>query len=387
VARFLFHALPLVGHVHPMAAVARALAARGHEVAWAGSVVFLRPLLGEDVPVYGTGMRLYRGGLRDRGMAAARSRWEGYIVPHARFAMDAVTAAAREFGADALAVDQHALAGALAAHRCGLPWATMAATTMELTRPYRALPKVEAWIDGLMATLWRDAGLAGPPPHDLRFSPHLVVAFTAPALLDGYAGDPDKVALVGPALADRPGDDDFPFDWLDPDRRHVLVTVGTLAQDVAADFYRRMVEALRPLRGEVQAVFVAPEAALGDVDDHILVVARAPVLALLPHLHAVVSHGGLNTVCETLAHGVPLVVAPIKGDQPINAEQVVAAGAGRRVSFVRSRPAALRAALRAVLDDPTYAAAARRLAADLARAGGAEAAALRLEELVRQPVG
>jgi UDP:flavonoid glycosyltransferase YjiC (YdhE family) len=80
-------------------------------------------------------------------------------------------------------------------------------------------------------------------------------------------------------------------------------------------------------------------------------------------------------------------VAPIKGDQPINAEQVVAAGAGRRVSFVRSRPEALRAALLDVLDRPAFAAAARRLAADLAAAGGADAAAVRLEGLVRQPVG
>jgi MGT family glycosyltransferase len=386
VARFLFHALPLVGHVNPMAAVARALAARGHETAWSGSVVFLRPLLGQDVTIFGTGMRLYRGGLRDHGMAATKSRWEGYVVPHARFAMDAVTDAAREWRADALVVDQHALAGALAAHRCGLPWATMAPTTMELTRPYRALPKVEAWIAGLMATLWREAGLPGPPPHDLRFSPHLVVAFTAPTLLGPDVEHDARTALVGPALAERPGDEDFPWSWLDPARRHVLVTVGTLAQDVAKDFYQRMVDALEPLADRLQAVFVAPATTLADVGDHILVVGRAPVLALLPRLHAVVTHGGLNTVCEALAHGVPLVVAPIKSDQPINADQVVAAGAGVRVSFVRARPEQLRAAVLAVLDDPAHAAAAHRVRADLARAGGAPAAAIRLEALVRQRV-
>jgi zeaxanthin glucosyltransferase len=75
------------------------------------------------------------------------------------------------------------------------------------------------------------------------------------------------------------------------------------------------------------------------------------------------------------------VVAPIKDDQPINAARVASAGAGVRVSFDRSGPAQLRAALLAVLDDPAYRAGAARVAASLAAAGGAAAAALHLERL------
>jgi UDP:flavonoid glycosyltransferase YjiC (YdhE family) len=109
-----------------------------------------------------------------------------------------------------------------------------------------------------------------------------------------------------------------------------------------------------------------------------------PVLELMPRLAAVVSHGGLNTVCEALVHGVPLVVAPIKGDQPINADQVQAAGAGIRISFMRTRPEALRNALVAALDDPSHRAAARRAGDALLAGGGAEAAAGHLETLARQ---
>src|SRR6185436_6767034 len=91
-----------------------------------------------------------------------------------------------------------------------------------------------------------------------------------------------------------------------------------------------------------------------DAPAHVLVVPQVPMLELLPHLDAVVSHGGLNTVCEALAHGVPLVVAPIRGDQPINAHHVAAAGAGVRVRFDRDPPERLRAAILSVLDDPGY---------------------------------
>jgi UDP:flavonoid glycosyltransferase YjiC (YdhE family) len=313
-------------------------------------------------------------------MAAAKSRWDGYIVPHARITLPAIEQAVAGFRPDVLVVDQHAVAGAVAAHRAGLPWASMAPTTMELTRPYRALPKVEAWLQGRLAAIWNAAGMPGAPPHDLRFSPHLLIAFTGTALT-GPLPWPGNAVLVGPALAPRPPDPTFPWGWLDPGRRQVLVTVGTLSMDTARGFYDRAIEALRPLGDRLQAILVAPDGTVPDPPDHVLVRPRVPVLELLPRLDAVVSHGGLNTVCESLAHGVPLLVAPIKGDQPINAAQVVAAGAGRRVRFASVRPGRFRDELLAVLDDPAYRAAARRVRDSFAATGGAPAAARKLEEL------
>jgi zeaxanthin glucosyltransferase len=378
--RYLFVSLPLTGHANPLAAVSSALLERGHEVLWAGSESFLRPILGPDAAIAPIPLRAHRG-QADRGMAAAKSRWDGYIVPHAKSTLPRIERAVAEFRPDVLVVDQHAVAGAVAAHRASLPWASMAPTTMELTRPYRALPKVEAWIHQRMAAVWTAAGLPGEPPHDLRFSPHLLVAFTGHALT-GPLDWPGNAVLVGPALAPRAPDTAFPWDWLDPDRRHVLVTVGTLSMDLAQEFHARVVEALRPLGDRVQAIVVAPDGTVPDPPAHVLVRPRAPVLELMPRLDAVVSHGGLNTVCEALAHGVPLVVAPIKGDQPINAAQVAAAGAGRRVRFASVRPGPLREDLLAVLDDPSYRAAARRVAASFAAAGGAQAAARQLETLL-----
>jgi len=95
----------------------------------------------------------------------------------------------------------------------------------------------------------------------------------------------------------------------------------------------------------------------------------------------VVSHGGHNTVCETLAHGLPLVLAPIRDDQPIVADQVVRAGAGRRVRFGRVRPDELLEAVRAVLLEPSYRDAAGVIRQSFLDAGGAAAAADALEAL------
>jgi MGT family glycosyltransferase len=115
---------------------------------------------------------------------------------------------------------------------------------------------------------------------------------------------------------------------------------------------------------------------------HILFAGHVPQLALLPHMSAVVCHGGHNTVCEALAHGLPLVVTPMRDDQPIIAQQVATAGAGIRLRFDRLGATELRDAVRAVLDDPSYRAAAATVRDSFTAAGGAVTAADRLEELL-----
>ncbi len=378
---FLFVCQPLVGHVNPIASVAAELTARGHRVAWAGSEAFLRPRVGPDATIYQIPLRAHRGG-GHRGLSGTKARWEGYLAPHAKATRPGIERAITDFQPSVVAVDQHAVAGAIAAYRYGLPWATLAPTTMELLRPYRLLPTVEAWIREQMTSIWTVAGMPGEPPFDLRFSPHLVVSFID-ALL---AGEPpsSNTVLVGPALAHRTPMADFPWPWLDPGRRHVLVTVGTLGLDMSRDFYRRALDALRPLGDRVQAVVVAPEDSVPDPPEHVLVRPSVPLLELAPRLDAVLCHGGTGTVTEALAHAVPLVLAPITSDQPITAARVAALGAGIRVRFDTAPPQRLREALLAVLDDPSYRAAAERVRQSFRAAGGTGAAADRLEALARQ---
>jgi len=376
--RFLIVTLPLTGHAYRALAVAEELSARGHEVAWCGSKRYFRPLLGPDATLFPTGTKF----LRDQaghGIAALKSLWQEYVIPMAQFMLPSVNRAVRAYQPDIIVVDQHALAGALAAHRNGLPWATLATEAMELTRPLAPLPRVEAWIHAQLASLCRDAGVTGPG-FDPLFSPYLVIAFTTSALT-GEQPFPGHFALVGPAMLERPSD--FAWDLLDPARRKVLISVGTLATDLAAHFYRRAVTAVAPLGRTVQTIIVGPPGLVPDPPENVLMVPSVPMLALLPRLDAVISHSGMNTVSESLAHGVPLVLAPIRHDQPVVASQVVRAGAGIRVPFSRVGPAELREALVSILDDPSYRRAAMRVRDSFAAAGGAAAAATRLEDMPR----
>ncbi|HEU5263782.1 MAG TPA: nucleotide disphospho-sugar-binding domain-containing protein, partial [Gaiellaceae bacterium] len=81
---------------------------------------------------------------------------------------------------------------------------------------------------------------------------------------------------------------------------------------------------------------------------------------VLGHAAAVVGHGGAGTTLGALAAGVPLVVVPLFADQPWNAARVAAVGAG-----IVAPVDGIRAAVERVLGEESYAAAERRVAAEM----------------------
>lgn len=385
-SRFLFVVPPLTGHINPTAAVGAELSARGHDVAWAGHPGTMEPLLpaGARVfPVIDDALDARLRADRDRwmglrGAAALKFFWEEFLIPLAGAMLPGTADAVASFAPDVVVCDQQALAGAVAARRAGVAWVTSASTPAELLRPLADMRRVEEWISDQMTAFQRASGIDDPV--DLRFSPALVLVFTTAALMGDVSGFDGRYAFTGPALTRRPDRGDFPWTWLDPARAHLLVSLGTLSGPAGDRFFGVVTEALRGLEDELQAVVVGPP--VPSAPDHILFTGHVPQLALLPRMSAVVSHGGHNTVCESLAHGLPLVVTPIRDDQPLVAQQVADAGAGIRLRFGRLRPAELRDAVRAVLGDSSYRAAAARIRDSFTAAGGAAAAAGHLEKLL-----
>jgi UDP:flavonoid glycosyltransferase YjiC (YdhE family) len=383
-ARFLFVMLPLESHHYPALAIAAELERAGHAVAWCGPESDLRPLAGPDAVIYPTGKRRQ---LKNRvtGADALRSLWQDYLLPVNRFIREPADAAVADWRPDVVVADQYALAGAVAAYRHKVCWATLSTGVLELTPP--PLPWLPRYIREQLSQMWEAVGLPPVSGLDLRFSPDLVIFLTSRELI-GPVPLPAQTVLTGPAIGQRPvppGGQSFSWTGRDARQRHVLVTVGTLLDNLddrgTASFYARIVSALAPMAGKLQAVLIAPPAAVPDPPPHVLVRSRVPVLQLLPTLDAVVCHSGMGTVSEALLHGIPLVVAPVAVDQMVVAKQVTNAGVGIEVSFADATPAELGTALETVLTEPGYPANARRVGESLRAAGGAPEAARHLAAL------
>ena len=117
-------------------------------------------------------------------------------------------------------------------------------------------------------------------------------------------------------------------------------------------------------------------------DGRPIVVTYAPQLELLERASVCITHGGLNTVMESLLCGVPMVAVPVTNDQPAVAARVQWAGAGEVISLGKFNAARVRSAVERVLTTSHYLDHVQQLKASITRAGGVERAADIVEALL-----
>lgn len=110
-------------------------------------------------------------------------------------------------------------------------------------------------------------------------------------------------------------------------------------------------------------------------DERTLVAATLPNHLVMPRVAATVVMGGQGSVQSSLAAGTPLVGLPYHGEQELNVAVAARQGAAVAVSPRDVPGPALTTAVRRVLSDPAYAAAASRVRDLYSRTDGAAAAA------------
>ena len=123
------------------------------------------------------------------------------------------------------------------------------------------------------------------------------------------------------------------------------------------DVYIHILKAVEPLE-DVQVVVsvgknISPEN-LGRIPSNTIAVRSAPQIELLKHAALCITHAGLNTVFESLAHGVPMVAIPIGYDQPGVAARIAHHGTGEFIELDELTTNCLRELIEKVLQDPSY---------------------------------
>ncbi len=123
------------------------------------------------------------------------------------------------------------------------------------------------------------------------------------------------------------------------------------------DVYKHILKAVEPLE-DVQVVLsvgknIRPEN-LGRIPSNTIVVRSAPQIELLKRAKLCITHAGLNTVLESLAHGVPMVAIPIGYDQPGTAARIAHHGTGEFIELDELTTKRLRGLIEKVLQDRSY---------------------------------
>lgn len=389
-ARILITVPPLTGHINPALSVAVELERRGHEVRWAAHDALVGNLLPESMQVFSLPIAadfmasLQEKSQKVRGLASVQFLYEDFCLPLARASLAPLEQIVRDFRPDIMLCDHQMLAGALVARQMGIPWLSLATTSASILK-LSHVDVVERWLMDQLRDLQVAYGMREIVERP-DFSPYGVIVFSSPELIGSqhecYAAN---YHFVGPALSHRPQTIDFPWSRLDPRQQKILVSLGTVSRDRGLRFFEVLIEALACL--PLQVVMVGPEVLRERAPDNFIIQPRVPQLALLPQMTAVVCHAGHNTVCESLSFGLPLIVAPIRDDQPVIAQQVIDAGAGLYMRYGKVSVAVARETVQRLLAEPQFRANAQRLADSFKRLGGAsQAADVVQEQLAAIPV-
>lgn len=399
-ARVLVSVFGSAGDVHPFLAVGRALAARGHEVLVHANPHFERRIRGAGlgfVPLgsadeYARTVQDVR--LMHRTGAARYLLHEvlpRYVPEQVAFVRDH-----RVPGETVVVASPVAVGAVLAGDLFDVPTAYvhLAPASMPSTRDpptLRFLPRwlpravgpVVWWAADRMYDRWLGdtvnairAEHGRPPVHRMltRYffrTPQLRIGlfpeWFAPApsdwpvpsellgftFQDSVTGGAD--AVLPPGLAEYVAAGDPP----------ICVSMGT-ANAHAAATYRAALEAGEELGRRVLVLTTFPDALPGSLPDHAHHVPYAPFSQVLPHVSALVHHGGVGTTAQALRAGVPQLIVPRAFDQHDNAERVATFGCGRTVPESAITGGLLARELAALASDPDVASACAEVAARFA---------------------
>jgi MGT family glycosyltransferase len=174
---------------------------------------------------------------------------------------------------------------------------------------------------------------------------------------------------------------DFPWEGLTGEPL-IYASMGTVMNG-RVDVFRTIVAALTKHK-DLQLVLsvgdrVDPEQ-IGPAPKNAIIVKQAPQLELLKRSSLCITHAGLNTALESLAHGVPQVAIPVTHDQPGVAARIADKQTGVVTSLDKLTAEHLSTLLDDVLSNPTYRANARKLQKAIAKANGLSVAADLIEE-------
>lgn len=159
----------------------------------------------------------------------------------------------------------------------------------------------------------------------------------------------EQFRFLGPSVYERKAEE---FDFAKGKNPVVYISLGTVLKgDIS--FFQNCIEAFR---GEEIDVIISVGQKfdirkLKNVPANIHLYKRVPQLEVLKIADVFVTHGGMNSVSESLVYGVPMVVIPFVSDQPVNARCIERLGVGKHLDYANANKECIKKEVFAVLDD------------------------------------
>lgn len=382
-SKIIYVGLPAHGHINPTLPIMKMLVERGHEVLYYNAELFR-----DKVAVTGADFRPYIEPLpTEREISEAlhelidSSRMIARISPRLTHFM--LNEIARE-QPDLVIYDSVAMWGYVAARVLNIPQICLITTFVldgvvgllgfgAIARfILSALPHIPA----LMKWRWQMAREFGKAnAGGITEYADLNIVFTSQEFHPENSFIDSRFCFVGPSIDATTRNGDFPYDQLDPNRKKVYISLGTIYH-LDSTFYHTLFEAFAdyPAQFILSAGKHTDIPALGTLPENFLVFNVVPQLDILQKVDLFITHGGMNSVHEGLYYGVPEVVIPQQIEQLTNGKRVAQTQTGVLLGddypYGKVTVDELRNGVDTVLSTPDYKQNASRIGETLKSAGG-----------------
>ena len=192
--------------------------------------------------------------------------------------------------------------------------------------------------------------------------------------------------FIGPCFSgrDKEGKSDFPYEKFSPDKPKIYVSLGTVFNK-KPQVFNKIIKAFinEPYQLIISAGKSFPFLTSKELPSNVLVFERVPQIEVIHKVDVVISHGGNNTVNETLAAGKPLLVTPVGGEQGDNAARIVYLGAGLRADLKKASCEEIKTKIKKLIEDSNFSKRAKEIALNLKKTDGTATAVKLIEHLVK----
>ena len=386
-ARVWFYNIPFHGHVNPTLPLIREMVTRGDEVTYFSTASF-------EARIQATGA-MYRGYGSSYSFEQTRTVAHvihlGNQVAEATYALlpevlDSVAAEAPDY----LMFDMSAPWGKIASRQLHIPavasfphlpfyWRTVLNDSRVLRKGIQSVrPGYGYWrrLRRQTAKIIKDFRLRDPKSINvLSSSAELNIVFSSRLFQPYEKHFDDSYLYVGPEIELDRKEEPMAIQKQTGELL-IYVAVGTVYR-ANLEFFRACFRAFADAKYQVVLSVgraIEPEA-LGPAPENFRVEQYVPQLFVLEQSDLFITHGGMNSISESVMYGVPMIVVPNTIEQAINAARIEKLQAGLYLEPDQLTSAGIRSAAEMVLANPAVATGLRQIRRSFEEAGGVTGAA------------
>ena len=405
--KFLIITNPSDGHVNPVVPIVRELVRSGHEVKWINGRKFKELVESTGAEFILMHQKFDRGDadLYDffpelkklKGIPMLRFYFKHWLLDPVPYYVRQIEEVLKDFKADLIVGDSFRNCASFVHERGGPPF--LMVNIFPLMYPSRHLPPQgigmlpgSSWLSRIKESMLRYIVYSvayGPVQRhcnairkELNLKPYennhflaegwkgssLILHPTIPEFEYKVPDLPDNIHFIGPLLLKPDPDYSAPSWWnkiVEKKRKVILINQGTIAKNLED----LIIPAMEGLKGEDVYIIAVPvqEGQLPNVSANVFPCPFVPFGNLLPYVDLVITNGGYGGVQNTLAHGVPLIVAGATEDKMEVSARVEYMKVGINLRTNHPTPNQIRKAVDHVFSTPVYQKNAREIGREMSR--------------------